>query len=177
MINREVHWKENPVQIRLLSGAWSQATLESYNSAMKKVAKFAQGINKPRKEVITGIRSWHLFHDEPFPVENEKVVKAMLKASKLADVENAKKAKVVKQPVLLRHLGELVQELSTDSMQDQVALTIAVKIALHEAKTAKPGEIQWLHLQRLPSLFDPVGAVLRWLERAKLRSNDKRTFF
>lgn len=37
-----------------------------------------------------------------------------------------------------------------------------VKIGIHNAKTAIPGEIQFLHLQRQASLLDPVSMIEEW---------------
>lgn len=38
-----------------------------------------------------------------------------------------------------------------------------VRIVLHNAKTAKPGELQPIHLQRQASLLDPVSILEEWL--------------
>lgn len=38
----------------------------------------------------------------------------------------------------------------------------SVRIDLHNAKTAKPGEIQSIHLQRLSSVLDPVSLLEEW---------------
>lgn len=40
-----------------------------------------------------------------------------------------------------------------------------MRIALREAKTLKPGEVQYLYLRRHKSLLDPVGAFQRLLQK------------
>lgn len=40
-----------------------------------------------------------------------------------------------------------------------------IKIHLRKAKTAKPGEIQTIHLQQQMNVLDPVVAVQRWMSR------------
>lgn len=59
-------------------------------------------------------------------MENDRILKMMIKASSVADAEKVKKLNRTKQPILLRHLAEIVQALTTDELQDQIALTIAL---------------------------------------------------
>lgn len=94
-----------------------------------------------------------------------------MKASSVADALGKSKTREVKKPVHLRHLAELARELSHGSQKERIALTVAwvalwgmarlgeTKIALYHTKTAKPGEIQWLHLDRIPFLLCPWSAM------------------
>lgn len=47
----EIHWRQDSIQKRLLSGVWSQATLEGYNSAIAKVMQFAKAHDRSRNQV------------------------------------------------------------------------------------------------------------------------------
>lgn len=48
-----------------------------------------------------------------------------------------------------------------------------VRIALHNAKTARPGEVQFIHLQRQSSLLDPVSILEEWLAFRPRKSSDE----
>lgn len=69
----------------------------------------------------------------------------------------------------MARLGELVPMRLTKIIRlKDVGLSedkVSMRIALKEAKTSKPGEIQYLYLRKHDSLLDPVGAVLRLLQK------------
>lgn len=48
-----------------------------------------------------------------------------------------------------------------------------VKISIHNAKTAKPGEVQQIYLQRLDSVLDPVSILEEWLAFCPRKPSDE----
>lgn len=128
---------------------------------------------------LSGIKAWHLFHDQRYPHECTPKVELLLKtAKKRGAIEGTRPPK---NPVLLEHLRDLVEELTDSTAEKQTALTIAlcafwgmarlgeltktakntnqvrvkdlrwdpaggfVTISIREAKTAVPGETQYIN--------------------------------
>lgn len=60
------------------------------------------------------------------------------------------------------------RRLSKGDQKERIALTVAMKIALHNAKTVKPGELQWLHIEKIPSLLCPWSAMRRLIKESTL---------
>lgn len=146
------------------------------------------------KTYISGLKAWHIFHDEEYPYHTKTAVKLLIKASEMIEARFKEKDKK-RPPVLLQDLLDLQKRTEGGQSKSQVAYTAAlcafwgtsrlgelvsddpkrsiptwgdltwahdksyVRIAVHEAKTAAPGEIQWIHLQRQNSTLDPVQAL------------------
>lgn len=51
-----------------------------------------------------------------------------------------------------------------------------IRLQLRKAKTARPGEIQIIHLQQQHHILDPVVALRRWLKRTMGRDPDTILF-
>lgn len=75
---------------------------------------------------ITGIKSWHLFHDEFFPDTQSHKTRLLLKAAEAGDAELGLLRQRDKPPVLLKHLGQLLQSLTKGGGREQAALMIAL---------------------------------------------------
>lgn len=77
----------------------------------------------------------------------------------------------------MARLGELVSDNKTKRMPKLRDLTWGkdgetLAIALVQAKTARPGQLQFLHLTRRYSLLDPVGAIRRLVDNNATGNND-----
>jgi hypothetical protein len=145
---------------------------------------------------LFAIKSWHTFHDVPYPYHTKARVKLMLKASGKQDAVIPPKPG--KSPVLVTDLANLFRLLTghgpeAETIQDLAVVafwgmarigelthqathgpigyrseptnrdvrhfTHVTTIDLHQAKTAKPGEIQLLKLRPMNSPLCPVQAI------------------
>lgn len=73
---------------------------------------------------LSGIKAWHSFHDHPYPHDCTPKVELLLKTTKR--IEAATTSRPAKNPVLLEHLRDLIEELSGSSIEKQIALTVAL---------------------------------------------------
>lgn len=146
------------------------------------------------KTYISGIKAWHVFHNEDYPYQTKTAVKLLIKAAEMIEACFKEKDKK-RPPVLLQDLVDLQKKTEGELSRSRVAYVAAlcafwgtsrlgelvsddpkrsiptwgdlvwaqdgsfVRIAIHEAKTAAPGKIQWIHLQRQNSTLDPVRAL------------------
>lgn len=157
---------------------------------------------------INGIRCWHLLHRQPFPRNNSRTVRYLIKASASGDAVDKELKDNTKDPVLIEHMAMLVNALECGDNRERTALTIALvafwgmarlgelvhkskderrikwrdvgwnasrslfEITLHDAKTAGPGELQFIQLISRPSRLDPIGALLRMVRDNKTKRSD-----
>lgn len=101
-------------------------TLINYTNSVLRLMKFAEEKNYTRKQMLPGIKCWHLFHDKEYPQYNPLKLKVLLKCSKIAEAALRESEKEQKKPVVLWHLVQLMRKLTNGSQRDQVALTIAL---------------------------------------------------
>lgn len=73
---------------------------------------------------LSGIKAWHLLHDQKYPHEATPRVECILTAA--AKLELQKAPKTPKNPVLVKHLFMLLESLSGGSLEQQVAYTVAL---------------------------------------------------
>lgn len=76
------------------------------------------------RSYLSGIKAWHLLHDRKYPHEATPRVECILTAA--AKLELLKAPKVPKDPVLVKHVFMLLESLSSGSMEEQVAYTVAL---------------------------------------------------
>lgn len=67
-----------------------------------------------------------MFHNEEYPIYDPLKLTVLLKSSKIAEAALKLSEKEQKKPVMIRHLAQLLKELSSGNRRDQVALTIAL---------------------------------------------------
>lgn len=192
-----------PIQPEILFKfvVWASPRLETSSTT-----NTTSPINNPIKAntirtYLSGIKAWHTFHDHPYPHECTPKVELLLKTTK--KIEGTASTRPPKNPVLLEHLQDLIEELTESTAEKQTALTVAlcafwgmarlgelvkpakmsnqvlvkdlkwdpagsfVTISIREAKTAVPGEIQTIHLNKQQSLLDPVSAIRRLIARTR----------
>ncbi|KNE91344.1 hypothetical protein PSTG_15273 [Puccinia striiformis f. sp. tritici PST-78] len=125
---------------------------------------------------VGSLKSWHMYHDEPFPEISDKKIALMVKG---AAKEDAKRPKGRSKPaVMIRDLIKLVAELA-EGPEEHIAIMDLVIVAfwgmarlgelngetatltLRNAKTAAPGELQYIHVRRLNHMLCPVLALRR----------------
>lgn len=75
---------------------------------------------------LTGLRSWHLFHDKFYPEDRSHKIRLLLKAAKQGDQSDVENLKAPKRPVLLRHLSQLLFDLAPKGRREHAALAIAL---------------------------------------------------
>lgn len=73
---------------------------------------------------LSAIKAWHLYHDCQYPHHATARIELMLTTAKKLDLRE--KEKVKKEPVLVRHLFYLLESLTTDSLEDMIAYTVAL---------------------------------------------------
>lgn len=73
---------------------------------------------------LSGIKAWHLYHDVQYPHHATQRVELMLTTAKKLDLRE--KEKIPKDPVLVRHLFSLVENLTGKSLEDMAAYTVAL---------------------------------------------------
>ncbi|POW20907.1 hypothetical protein PSHT_03037, partial [Puccinia striiformis] len=123
---------------------------------------------------LHALKAWHTFHDATYPYHTEKRVKLMLKASGRQDATLP--AKQGKSPVLIPDLADLFRLLLAEDRRQKPGparlkkeLTIrevttfqnVTTLTIHEAKTAKPGELQTIKLHHMNSPLCPAKAIER----------------
>lgn len=73
---------------------------------------------------LSGVKAWHLFHGIDYPHRETPRVEAMLTAAKRLEMEAEPGEK--KEPILIRHLYKLVENLADGNAEGQVAYTVAL---------------------------------------------------
>jgi hypothetical protein len=157
--------------------------------------------SKTLSHYLCGLKAWHVFHDSQYPAHTEKKVALMLKASAREDFclpVKPQKSPVMIQDLLvladnltggsakdqaifdlaliafwgLARLGEVTAgSLVPVTARDVQVLDTNAVITLQAAKTAGPGELQFLTLNALTNCLCPVAAVQRLLHSC-INAND-----
>lgn len=211
----------NPASTFILHHGWAAATTRHYAAAVNRYFLFMKHtkaytfpttpdaiyaficwctsnediktvLSNTTKRYLTGLRMWHVLHDQPFPDVNAHRVRLLLKAALVTqntdvptragftlmdihrlvkDLNPDKTGDIVLKSLLLvgfwglARLGELTY--STDhptifirkkDVQFNSEGTRA-HIVLRLAKTAQPGEVQRILLERQPNELDPISAL------------------
>lgn len=73
---------------------------------------------------LSGVKAWHLFHGFEYPHKETPRIEAMLTAAKKLESQSEPSKK--KDPILIRHLYKLVEDLAGDKLENQVAYTVAL---------------------------------------------------
>lgn len=73
---------------------------------------------------LSGIKAWHLFHGLDYPHKETPRVEAVLKAAHKLELRSVPREK--KDPVLIRHMFNLVRDLADGELEKQVAYTVAL---------------------------------------------------
>lgn len=76
------------------------------------------------RSYLSGIKAWNLLYDVKYPHDATPRVECILTAA--VKLEILKEPKVPKDPVLVKHLFMLLEDLSGDSLEKQVAYTVAL---------------------------------------------------
>ncbi|EHS63991.1 uncharacterized protein PGTG_21922 [Puccinia graminis f. sp. tritici CRL 75-36-700-3] len=76
------------------------------------------------KKYLQGLKAWHIFHDSPYPIISEKKAALLLKSS--LKVEASTPRKEPKNPVLIRHMVCLANDLSSGDLEDAAILDLAL---------------------------------------------------
>lgn len=145
------------------------------------------------KRYLTGLRMWHVLHNNPFPEINSNRIRLLLKSCKKIEVYVPKK---VRTGLNLRDLLALSDRLTSANTLDLVTKAVLLvgfwglarlgELTLHRdhplifvrrrdlrfstdgnhaviklrlAKTASPGEVQFLRLTAQPNRLDPINVL------------------
>lgn len=149
-------------------------------------------LSSTTRRYLTGLRMWHVLHDEEFPRVNDHRVRLLLKAAQKTESRPA----ATRKGFTLIDIHQLVKNLNNTSVSDLVMRGVIlvgfwglarlgelthsgdhpdvfirrkdvhfnsdkthVRIRIRMAKTAAPGEYQFLRLSRQPNTLDPISAI------------------
>lgn len=155
------------------------------------------------KAYLAGIKVWHMFHNKPYPHQVNESVKTLLGATRMTEarmnkVESKRPPVLVSDLVILlevlpeqgeiglailtvarvafwgtARLGELISDNSNKRLPRWAKDKSYVNIKILNVKTAKPGEIQSIHLQRQASVLDPVSILEAWFAYRPRKPSDE----
>lgn len=115
---------------------------------------------------LSGIKAWHLFHGFDYPHKETPRIEALLTAAKKLELQTEPTER--KDPILIRHLFGLVENLAGKDLESQVAYTVALVAFWGMARLGElvktSSKVDQVKVKDL--IWDPKGGFVRIRIRA-----------